>query len=98
MRAVISQGNLRYARVELAPSGAFNVPNLHGKRLTNSRRFMRIRHTMVSRNEDPSILMMTGATKFSYHARNGRRLDEANQSQNPILLRTSSSDHGMAPP
>ena len=63
---------------------------------------MRIRHTITLSMERNilSILMMTGANDgrvAPYHSRKMvARLDEANKSQNPILLRTSSSaGHGI---
>jgi prolyl oligopeptidase len=57
-------------------------------------------HHVVDGTKYPSILMLTGANDgrvAPYHSRKMiARLDEANKSENPILLRTSSSaGHGI---
>jgi prolyl oligopeptidase len=57
-------------------------------------------HHVVDGTKYPSILFMTGANDgrvAPYHSRKMvARMDEANQSTNPILLRTSSSaGHGI---
>jgi prolyl oligopeptidase len=57
-------------------------------------------HHVVDGTKYPSVLMMTGANDgrvAPYHSRKmTARLDEANESENPILLRASSSaGHGQ---
>jgi prolyl oligopeptidase len=104
MRAVISQvGIYDMLRVELAPNGAFNVTEFGT--VKNPEQFKALYayspyHHVVDGTKYPSILMMTGANDgrvAPYHSRKMvARLDEANKSQNPILLRTSSSaGHGI---
>jgi prolyl oligopeptidase len=104
MRAVISQvGIYDMLRVELAPNGAFNVTEFGT--VENPEQFKALYayspyHHVVDGTKYPSILMMTGANDgrvAPYHSRKMvARLDEANKSQNPILLRTSSSaGHGI---
>jgi prolyl oligopeptidase len=90
-------------RVELAPNGAFNVTEFGT--VKNPEQFKALYayspyHHVVDGTKYPSILMMTGANDgrvAPYHSRKMvARLDEANKSQNPILLRTSSSaGHGI---
>ena len=104
MRAVVSQvGIYDMLRVELAPNGAFNVTEFGT--VKNPEQFKALYayspyHHVVDGTKYPSILMMTGANDgrvAPYHSRKMvARLDEANKSQNPILLRTSSSaGHGI---
>ena len=104
MRAVVSQvGIYDMLRVELAPNGAFNVTEFGT--VKNSEQFKALYayspyHHVVDGTKYPSILMMTGANDgrvAPYHSRKMvARLDEANKSKNPILLRTSSSaGHGI---
>ncbi len=104
MRAVVSQvGIYDMLRVELAPNGAFNVTEFGT--VKNAEQFNALYayspyHHVVDGTKYPSILMMTGANDgrvAPYHSRKMvARLDEANESQNPILLRTSSSaGHGI---
>ena len=104
MRAVVSQvGIYDMLRVELAPNGAFNVTEFGT--VKNPEQFKALYayspyHHVVDGTKYPSILMMTGANDgrvAPYHSRKMvARLDEANRSQNPILLRTSSSaGHGI---
>ena len=104
MRAVVSQvGIYDMLRVELAPNGAFNVTEFGT--VKDSDQFKALYayspyHHAVDGTKYPSILMMTGANDgrvAPYHSRKMvARLDEANKSQNPILLRTSSSaGHGI---
>jgi prolyl oligopeptidase len=104
MRAVVSQvGIYDMLRVELAPNGAFNVTEFGT--VKNPEQFKALYayspyHHVVDGTTYPSILMMTGANDgrvAPYHSRKMvARLDEANKSQNPILLRTSSSaGHGI---
>ena len=90
-------------RVELAPNGAFNVTEFGT--VKDPEQFKALYayspyHHVVDGTKYPSILMMTGANDgrvAPYHSRKMvARLDEANKSQNPILLRTSSSaGHGI---
>ena len=104
MRAVVSQvGIYDMLRVELAPNGAFNVTEFGT--VNNPEQFKALYayspyHHVVDGTKYPSILMMTGANDgrvAPYHSRKMvARLDEANKSENPILLRTSSSaGHGV---
>jgi prolyl oligopeptidase len=104
MRAVVSQvGIYDMLRVELAPNGAFNVTEFGT--VKNPDQFKALYayspyHHVVDGTKYPSILMMTGANDgrvAPYHSRKMiARLDEANRSDNPILLRTSSSaGHGI---
>jgi prolyl oligopeptidase len=104
MRAVVSQvGIYDMLRVELAPNGAFNVTEFGT--VKDPEQFKALYayspyHHVVDGTKYPSILMMTGANDgrvAPYHSRKMvARLDEANKSGNPILLRTSSSaGHGI---
>ena len=90
-------------RVELAPNGAFNVTEFGT--VKDPEQFKALYayspyHHVVDGTKYPSILFMTGANDgrvAPYHSRKMvARLDEANKSPNPILLRTSSSaGHGI---
>jgi prolyl oligopeptidase len=104
MRAVVSSvGIYDMLRVELAPNGAFNVTEFGT--VKDPEQFKALYayspyHHVVDGTKYPSILMMTGANDgrvAPYHSRKmTARLDEANKSDNPILLRTSSSaGHGI---
>jgi len=104
MRAVVSQvGIYDMLRVELAPNGAFNVTEFGT--VKDPEQFKALYayspyHHVADGMKYPSILMMTGANDgrvAPYHSRKMiARLDEANKSGNPILLRTSSSaGHGI---
>ncbi len=104
MRAVVSSvGIYDMLRVELAPNGAFNVTEFGT--VKNPEQFKALYtyspyHHVVDGTKFPAILMMTGANDgrvAPYHSRKmTARLDEANKSGNPILLRTSSSaGHGQ---
>lgn len=104
MRAVVSQvGIYDMLRVELAPNGAFNVTEFGTVKKPDQFKALYAYspyHHVVDGTKYPSILMMTGANDgrvAPYHSRKMvARLDEANKSQNPILLRTSSSaGHGI---
>src|SRR5437899_4794573 len=103
-RAVVSYvGIYDMLRVELAPNGAFNVTEFGT--VKDPQQFTALYayspyHHVVDGTKYPSILMMTGANDgrvAPYHSRKMvARLDEANKSQNQILLRTSSSaGHGI---
>jgi prolyl oligopeptidase len=104
MRTVVSSvGIYDMLRVELAPNGAFNVTEFGT--VKDPEQFKALYayspyHHVVDGTKYPSILMMTGANDgrvAPYHSRKmTARLDEANKSDNPILLRTSSSaGHGI---
>jgi prolyl oligopeptidase len=104
MHAVISAvGIYDMLRVELAPNGAFNVTEFGT--VKDPEQFKALYayspyHHVVEGTKYPSILMMTGANDgrvAPYHSRKMvARLDEANKSSSPILLRTSSSaGHGI---
>ena len=104
MRAVVSQvGIYDMLRVELAPNGAFNVTEFGT--VKDPEQFKALYayspyHHVVDGTKYPAVLMMTGANDgrvAPYHSRKMvARLDEANKSGNPILLRTSSSaGHGI---
>src|SRR6266403_1772317 len=104
MRAVVSSvGVYDMLRVELAPNGAFNVTEFGT--VKDPEQFKALYayspyHHVVDGTNYPSILMMTGANDgrvAPYHSRKmTARLEEATKSDNPILLRTSSSaGHGQ---
>ncbi|HJT46139.1 MAG TPA: prolyl oligopeptidase family serine peptidase [Chthoniobacterales bacterium] len=104
MRAVVSfVGIYDMLRVELAPNGAFNVTEFGT--VKDPEQFKALYayspyHHVVDGTKYPSILFMTGANDgrvAPYHSRKmTARLDEANKSTNPVLLRTSSSaGHGI---
>ncbi len=103
-RAVVSSvGIYDMLRVELAPNGAFNVTEFGT--VKDPEQFKALYayspyHHVVDGTKYPSVLMMTGANDgrvAPYHSRKmTARLDEANKSENPVLLRTSSSaGHGQ---
>jgi prolyl oligopeptidase len=104
MRAVVSfVGIYDMLRVELAPNGAFNTTEFGT--VKNADQFKALYayspyHHVVDGTKYPSILMMTGANDGRVAPYQSRkmvaRLDAANKSTNPILLRTSSSaGHGI---
>ena len=104
MRAVVSSvGIYDMLRVELAPNGAFNITEFGTVKNPEQLKALYAYspyHNVVDGTPYPSILMMTGANDgrvAPYHSRKMiARLDEANKSENPILLRTSSSaGHGI---
>ncbi len=90
-------------RVELAPNGAFNVTEFGTVKDRDQFKALYAYspyHHVVDGTKFPSILMMTGANDgrvAPYHSRKMiARLDQANKSSNPILLRTTSSaGHGI---
>jgi len=103
-RAVVSSvGIYDMLRVELAPNGAFNVTEFGTVKDPDQFKALYAYspyHHVVDGTKYPSVLMMTGANDgrvAPYHSRKmTARLDEANKSGNPILLRTSSSaGHGQ---
>ncbi|MGE5208685.1 MAG: prolyl oligopeptidase family serine peptidase [Alphaproteobacteria bacterium] len=103
-RAVVSSvGIYDMLRVELAPNGAFNVTEFGT--VKNAEQFKALYayspyHHVVDGTRYPAVLMMTGANDgrvAPYHSRKmTARLLAANKSQNPVLLRTSTSaGHGV---
>jgi prolyl oligopeptidase len=90
-------------RVELAPNGAFNVTEFGTVKEPDQFKALYAYspyHHVVDGTKYPSILMMTGANDgrvAPYHSRKMiARLDQANKSSNPVLLRTTSSaGHGI---
>jgi prolyl oligopeptidase len=104
MRAVVSSvGIYDMLRVELAPNGAFNVTEFGTVKDPDQFKALYAYspyHHVVDGTKYPAILMMTGANDgrvAPYHSRKMvARLEEANNSDKPILLRTSSSaGHGI---
>jgi prolyl oligopeptidase len=104
VRAVVSAvGIYDMLRVELAPNGAFNVTEFGTVKDPDQFKALYAYspyHHVADGTNYPSILFMTGANDgrvAPYHSRKmAARLDEANKSSNPILLRTStSSGHGI---
>jgi prolyl oligopeptidase len=104
MRAVVSSvGIYDMLRVELAPNGAFNVTEFGT--VKDPEQFKALYayspyHHVIDGTKYPAILMLTGANDgrvAPYHSRKMiARLLEANKSDKPILLRTSSSaGHGI---
>jgi len=103
-RAVVSSvGIYDMLRVELAPNGAFNVTEFGTVKDPEQFRALYAYspyHHVVNGTNYPAVLMMTGANDgrvAPYHSRKmTARLVAANKSENPILLRTSSSaGHGI---
>jgi len=104
VRAVVSSvGIYDMLRVELAPNGAFNITEFGT--VKDPEQFKALYayspyHHVVDGTKYPSVLMMTGANDgrvAPYHSRKmTARLEEGTKSDNPILLRTSSSaGHGQ---
>ena len=104
MRAVVSAvGIYDMLRVELAPNGAFNVTEFGT--VKNPDQFKALfafspYHHVTDGMKYPAILMLTGANDgrvAPYHSRKmTARLQAANNSDHPILLRTSTSaGHGI---
>lgn len=104
MRAVVSfVGIYDMLRVELAPNGAFNVTEFGT--VKDPAQFKALYayspyHHVTDGTKYPAIMMLTGANDgrvAPYHSRKmTARLQEANKSDHPILLRTStSSGHGI---
>jgi prolyl oligopeptidase len=103
-RAVISAvGIYDMLRVELAPNGAFNVTEFGTVKDPDQFKALYAYspyHHVTDGTKYPSILMMTGANDgrvAPYHSRKMiARLDAANKSTAPILLRTTTSaGHGI---
>ena len=104
MRAVVSfVGIYDMLRVELAPNGEFNVTEFGTVKDPDQFKALYAYspyHHVTDGAKYPSILMLTGANDgrvAPYHSRKMiARLDEANKSGKPILLRTSTSaGHGI---
>ena len=104
MHAVVSfVGIYDMLRVELAPNGEFNVTEFGTVKDPDQFKALYAYspyHHVADGTKYPSILMMTGANDgrvAPYHSRKMiARLDEANKSTKPILLRTSTSaGHGI---
>jgi prolyl oligopeptidase len=104
MRAVVSAvGIYDMLRVELAPNGAFNVTEFGTVKDEDQFKALYAYspyHHVIDGTDYPAILLMTGANDgrvAPYHSRKmAARLQEANKSDHPILLRTSSSaGHGI---
>ena len=104
MRAVVSAvGIYDMLRVELAPNGAFNVTEFGT--VKDDAQFKALYayspyHHVTDGTKYPAVLMLTGANDgrvAPYHSRKmTARLQEANKSDYPILLRTSTSaGHGI---
>ncbi len=103
MRAVVSSvGIYDMLRVELAPNGAFNVTEFGT--VKDPEQFKALfayspYHHVEDGTKYPAVLMLTGANDgrvAPYHSRKmTARLQEANKSANPILLRTGTSGHGI---
>jgi prolyl oligopeptidase len=104
MDAVVSSvGIYDMLRVELAPNGAFNVTEFGT--VKNPEQFKALYayspyHHVIDGTKYPAILMMTGANDgrvAPYHSRKMiARLEAADKSNKPVLLRTSSSaGHGI---
>jgi len=100
---VSSVGIYDMLRVELAPNGAFNVTEFGTVKDPDQFKALYAYspyHHVVDGTKYPAVLMMTGANDgrvAPYHSRKmTARLLAANKSENPILLRTSSSaGHGI---
>jgi prolyl oligopeptidase len=104
MRAVVSAvGIYDMLRVELAPNGAFNVTEFGTVKDEDQFKALYAYspyHHVIDGTDYPAILLMTGANDgrvAPYHSRKmAARLQEANKSNHPILLRTSTSaGHGI---
>jgi len=104
MRAVVSAvGIYDMLRVELAPNGAFNVTEFGT--VKNEDQFKALYayspyHHVTDGINYPAVLMMTGANDgrvAPYHSRKmSARLQAANKSDHPIMLRTTTSaGHGI---
>jgi prolyl oligopeptidase len=104
MHAVVSfVGIYDMLRVELAPNGEFNVTEFGTVKDPDQFKALYAYspyHHVADGAKYPAILMLTGANDgrvAPYHSRKMiARLDEANKSAQPILLRTSTSaGHGV---
>ncbi len=103
---VSSVGLYDMIRSELTPNGAFNIPE-YGT-VENPEQFKALYsyspyHNVKDGVEYPSVLFMTGANDPRVDPMHSRkmtaRLQAANSSDNPILLRTSSeTGHGYGTP
>jgi phosphodiesterase/alkaline phosphatase D-like protein len=104
MRAVVSHvGIYDMLRVELDPNGAFNTTEFGT--VKDAAQFKALHayspyHRVTDRTNYPAVLMMTGEHDGRVNPAHSRkmtaRLQAANDSKLPVLLRTSSnSGHGM---
>src|SRR5205085_12066598 len=107
MKAVVSSvGIYDMLRVELSPNGAFNVTEFGTVKDADQFKAMLAYspyHNIHEGTEYPAVLMLTGANDPRVDPMQSRkmtaRLQAANQSSTPILLRTSSNTgHGMGTP
>ncbi len=107
LKAVVSMvGIYDMLRVELSPNGAFNVPEFGT--VKNAEQFRALLayspyHHVQQGGKYPAVLMLTGANDPRVDPLQSRkmiaRLQEANKSSAPILLRTSANTgHGMGTP
>jgi prolyl oligopeptidase len=103
MQAVVSHvGIYDMLRVELDPNGAFNVTEFGT--VTDADHFQALHayspyHHVTDKTNYPAILMLTGENDGRVNPAHSRkmvaRLQSATGSQRPVLLRTSSSGHGI---
>jgi prolyl oligopeptidase len=106
-RAVVSSvGIYDMLRVELAPNGEFNIPEFGTVKNPDHFRALYAYspyHNVKDNVTYPSVLFLTGANDPRVDPMHSRkmtaRLQEANSSGMPVLLRTSSkTGHGLATP
>src|SRR5262245_43564697 len=103
MKAVVSHvGIYDMLRVERDPNGAFNVTE-YGT-VKNPDQFQALYayspyHHVVDKTNYPAVLMLTGENDGRINPAHSRkmvaRLQSATSSRQPVLLRTSSSGHGI---
>jgi prolyl oligopeptidase len=107
MKAVVSfVGIYDMLRFELSPNGKFNVPELgtvENKDLFEAMHEYSPYHRVKDRTQYPAVLFLTGANDPRVDPMHSRkmtaRLQAANVSGNPILLRTNSNTgHGIGSP
>ncbi|HEV2971406.1 MAG TPA: alpha/beta fold hydrolase [Pirellulales bacterium] len=107
VKAVVSSvGIYDMLRVELSPNGAFNVPEFGTVKDADQFRALSAYspyHHVLAGAKYPAILMLTGANDPRVDPMQSRkmiaRLQSANTSAAPILLRTSANTgHGMGTP
>src|SRR5262245_57087020 len=103
MKAVVSHvGIYDMLRVELDPNGAFNMTEFGT--VTNPDQFQALYayspyHHILDKTNYPAVLMLTGENDGRVNPAHSRkmaaRLQSATGSAQPILVRTSSSGHGL---
>ncbi|MEX2186123.1 MAG: alpha/beta fold hydrolase [Pirellulales bacterium] len=107
VKAVVSMvGIYDMLRVEMSPNGVFNIPEFGTVKDADQFRALLAYspyHRVVDGAKYPAILMLTGANDPRVDPLQSRkmiaRLQAANRSSNPILLRTSSNTgHGLGTP